>query len=72
MNNVQTPATKFFLIASALMALSTFLWFGKHFSADEVQYPLLLTMEDSFYVISMITAFFGLISVFKGIQQLAD
>ncbi|MEP3630369.1 MAG: hypothetical protein ABJN04_10230 [Hyphomicrobiales bacterium] len=69
MDKDKAPAIRFFLSASVLMALSTFLWFGLCYFVDEKQHPSLFEMESGVYVIAAITGFFALFSVIKGIQQ---
>lgn len=69
MDQDKIPANRFFLSASVLMALSTFLWFGLCYFVDEKQRPSLFAMEHGVYVIAAITGFFALFSAIKGIQH---
>ncbi|MEP1441748.1 MAG: hypothetical protein ABJK39_01915 [Hyphomicrobiales bacterium] len=67
--DTKVPPIAFFLVASMLLALSTFLWLGIHFFVDKSQESVLLSMETSLHCIAVVLALGALVSIYKGIQQ---
>ena len=69
LSDPKLPAIMFFLIASVLLAFSTFLWFSMHYFVDKDHYPILSSIEYGFYFAATVTALGALVCIAKGILR---